>query len=388
MKKFYTMVLTLALSVALSGICFAANSEGDTYGNIVANLEKDSYGGAYLKDGVLHIKPMSEQNQVNIMTMAENEDAVVIIDEPAKYTMEELNKAMEDSIVLFEELDIDFVAIDEENNGLAVGMFGVTEAKMDRFREEINIDAILFQELGVVEDVVSKIEVENKSVDNTKSARAVGEVPSGVRITDISQKNDDDKYLEATNGASVYNSAGDYFVTTAHGTKGDDQFRYVTLMGQVEHHALNPDAGVDIALIRKAPTASLSLQAFDANLMLSSGAPITGASAKVLNGVGSVPVTITYASCTKSWNDRKNGDVGTYKNIMMMKPTGTAITQSGYSGSAIVTEYTNSGATYYKICGIYKGAGEDAGTQTKIARNYLYATRWDVLEDYFNVNLH
>ena len=224
MKKFYTMVLTLALSVALSGVCFAANSEEDIYGNIVANLEKDSYGGAYLKNGILHIKPMSEQNQVNIMTMVENEDAVVIIDEPAKYTIEELNKAMEDSISLFEELDIDFVAIDEENNGLVVGMFGVTEAKVDRFREEIKIDAILFQELREEEDTVSENEVENKRVDNTESARAVGEVPSGVRITDIDQKKDD-KYLEATNGASVYNSIGDYFVTTAHGTAKGDRFQ-------------------------------------------------------------------------------------------------------------------------------------------------------------------
>lgn len=159
-------------------------------------------------------------------------------------------------------------------------------------------------------------------------------------------------------------------------------------MGQVKYHALNPNAGVDIALIEKASTASLSLQAFDTKLILSSGAPITGASAKILNGVRSIPVTITYASCTKSWNDVETGDMGTYKNIMMMTPTGTAITEKGYSGSAIVTEYTNSGATYYRICGIYKGASEDAGTQTKIARNYLYATRWDVLEDYFNVNLH
>ena len=188
MKKFYTMVLALALSMTLSGICFASNGKRDTYENIVANLEKDSYGGAYLKDGILHIKPMSEQNQVNIMTMVENEDAVVIIDEPAKYTMEELNKAMDDSIVLFEELDIDFVAIDEENNGLAVGMFDVTEAKMNKFREEIKVDTISFQELGVVENTINELEVESKYVADIGSARAVGEVPSGVRITDLDQK--------------------------------------------------------------------------------------------------------------------------------------------------------------------------------------------------------
>ena len=136
-------VIALVVSMVLSGSCFTVQRADDTDGNIVSNLEKDSYGGAYLKDDSLHIKPLAGQAQQEIAATAAQG---IIIDEPTKYSMEELNKAMEDSIALFEEVDIDFVAIDEENNGLVVGMFGVTEAKMDRFCEEIKIDTILFEE--------------------------------------------------------------------------------------------------------------------------------------------------------------------------------------------------------------------------------------------------
>lgn len=198
MKK---RLLTITAFVVSLGIlnplsCFAFERTDDEYGTIVANLESDSYGGAYIKDGVLHIKPLSEQIKPRLVKTSGN--AQVVFDDIAQYSMEELNKAMEESVVLFDELDIDFVGIDEENNGLRVGMIDVTEEKKERFCHEIAIDNILFEEVsayeGRWEDSVYECKYYGDS-DATLSLPTIT-LPYNINVDDIEKDAAEIKYIK------------------------------------------------------------------------------------------------------------------------------------------------------------------------------------------------
>jgi len=190
MKK---RLLTITAFVVSLGIlnplsCFAFERTDDEYGTIVANLESDSYGGAYIKDGVLHIKPLSEQIKPRLVKTSGN--AQVVFDDIAQYSMEELNKAMEESVVLFDELDIDFVGIDEENNGLRVGMIDVTEEKKERFCHEIAIDNILFEEVSAIE---SPVENSNYAETDMGAERAADNEIHNIQV--IKRRSVGDKIL-------------------------------------------------------------------------------------------------------------------------------------------------------------------------------------------------
>ncbi len=235
MKK---RLLTITAFVVSLGIlnplsCFAFERTDDEYGTIVANLESDSYGGAYIKDGVLHIKPLSEQIKPRLVKTSGN--AQVVFDDIAQYSKEELNKAMEESVVLFDELDIDFVGIDEENNGLRVGMIDVTEEKKERFCHEIAIDNILFEEVSAIE---SPVENSNYAETDMGAERAAdNEIQAGLDLFDDSKRR-----LECTNAASVYDSNNQfYFITTAHGMDVGDSMVYSRgEVGKISKSVLSP----------------------------------------------------------------------------------------------------------------------------------------------------
>ena len=54
MKKRFAMTFSLVCAFSLLGTlsCFAQSNSSEMYSSIVSNLEKDNYGGAYIKDGV------------------------------------------------------------------------------------------------------------------------------------------------------------------------------------------------------------------------------------------------------------------------------------------------------------------------------------------------
>lgn len=394
MKKRFAMTFSLVCAFSLLGTlsCFAQSNSSEMYSSIVSNLEKDNYGGAYIKDGVLHIKPMKEADEnrflKTITRSNSNSDVEIIFDDVAKYSMVELTNAMEDAIPLFEDLDIDFVAIDEQNNGLVVGVYNVTEEKKAIFCDTINIENIVFEELNTWEVVNENID--STDSPSTTSIKAAKPVSSGVEATD-SNVQIDGNHLSSTIGASAGSSNKKYFVTTAHGTNKGDSFRYSSLgeIGTVAEKVMSGAKGIDISLIEvNEDNATLTMGTIDNHIILASGAPVSGSNVKIINGNTPATAKITYASCTKIWNEEKYNDFNTYKNIMMMELTGSTTTGNGDSGSAVVTEFTSAGNTYYNICGIYKGRSEDAGKETRATMKYLYATRWDVLSDYFDISIY
>ena len=388
MKKVFISIMSTVLSacILMSATSFANQiSPENDFQQVLDSFSDDEIGGAYIENNILHIKPIEQTDIEQISTYSNSYS--VVFDSVAKYSISELKDAQDRALDLFESLDIDYVAIDDINNGLAVGICDLTEEKEEVFNNYIGIDNITFENVG---NIIDNFEEENASIP---SPMAATEIVSGVSVSDIDKSDPDDssKKLAATIGASVSGSGTKYFVSTAHGVDVGDRFIYNTNnpIGTVNKKVMSGSEGMDISLIKlNESNAKLSSKTIDNNMILTSGAPITGNTVYIINGNNPVEAKIKFSSCTKVWHDSGNDDVQTYKNIIMMEPSGTRMPEGGDSGSAVVTKLSNG---MYNICGIYKGRSEEAGTGGKAINSqykYMFATRWDVVSDYFNVDIY
>ena len=380
------MSTVLSACILMSATSFANQISPENYfQQILDSFSDDEIRGAYIENNILHIKPIEQTDIEQISTYSNSYS--VVFDSIAKYSINELKDAQDRALDLFESLDIDYVAIDDVNNGLAVGICDLTEEKEELFNNYIGIDNITFENVG---NIIDNFEEEDAS---KPSPMAATEIVSGVSVSDIDKSDPDDssKKLAATIGASVSGSGTKYFVSTAHGVDVGDRFTYNTNnpIGTVNKKVMSGSEGIDISLIKlNESNAKLSSKTINNKMILTSGAPITGNTVYIINGNNPVEAKIKFSSCTKVWHDSGNDDVQTYKNIIMMEPSGTRMPEGGDSGSAVVTELSNG---MYNICGIYKGRSEEAGTGGKAINSqykYMFATRWDVVSDYFNVDIY
>ena len=390
MKKFLISIMSTVLSacILMSATSFANQiSPENDFQQILDSFSDDEIGGAYIENNILHIKPIEQTDIEQISTYSNSYS--VVFDSIAKYSISELKDAQDRALDLFESLDIDYVAIDDVNNGLAVGICDLTEEKEELFNNYIGIDNITFENVGNIIDNFD----EGEKDASKPSPMAATEIVSGVSVSDIDKSDPDDssKKLAATIGASVSGSGTKYFVSTAHGVDVGDRFTYNinNPIGTVNKKVMSGSEGIDISLIKlNESNAKLSSKTINNKMILTSGAPITGNTVYIINGNNPVEAKIKLSSCTKVWHDSGNDDVQTYKNIIMMEPSGTRMPEGGDSGSAVVTELSNG---MYNICGIYKGRSEEAGTGGKAINSqykYMFATRWDVVSDYFNVDIY
>ena len=382
------MSTVLSACILMSATSFANQiSPENDFQQILDSFSDDEIGGAYIENNILHIKPIEQTDIEQISTYSNSYS--VVFDSIAKYSINELKDAQDRALDLFESLDIDYVAIDDVNNGLAVGICDLTEEKEELFNNYIGIDNITFENVGNIIDNFD----EGEKDASKPSPMAATEIVSGVSVSDIDKSDPDDssKKLAATIGASVSGSGTKYFVSTAHGVDVGDRFTYNTNnpIGTVNKKVMSGSEGIDISLIKlNESNAKLSSKTINNKMILTSGAPITGNTVYIINGNNPVEAKIKFSSCTKVWHDSGNDDVQTYKNIIMMEPSGTRMPEGGDSGSAVVTELSNG---MYNICGIYKGRSEEAGTGGKAINSqckYMFAKRWDVVSDYFNVDIY
>ena len=382
------MSTVLSACILMSATSFANQiSPENDFQQILDSFSDDEIGGAYIENNILHIKPIEQTDIEQISTYSNSYS--VVFDSIAKYSISELKDAQDRALDLFESLDIDYVAIDDVNNGLAVGICDLTEEKEELFNNYIGIDNITFENVGNIIDNFD----EGEKDASKPSPMAATEIVSGVSVSDIDKSDPDDssKKLAATIGASVSGSGTKYFVSTAHGVDVGDRFTYNinNPIGTVNKKVMSGSEGIDISLIKlNESNAKLSSKTINNKMILTSGAPITGNTVYIINGNNPVEAKIKFSSCTKVWHDSGNDDVQTYKNIIMMEPSGTRMPEGGDSGSAVVTELSNG---MYNICGIYKGRSEEAGTGGKAINSqykYMFATRWDVVSDYFNVDIY
>lgn len=137
-----TLLLTLVLFLSNTVNCFASRDGWDT---VLNRLSDSMYGGAYVKEDVLHIKPIdTKQVQDIISDVAPNAD--IILDPPAKYTMAELINGQNKTDKIWDELKLDYVAISEQNNGLSAGSTSVwTEQNKALFIKTTGIENVTFE---------------------------------------------------------------------------------------------------------------------------------------------------------------------------------------------------------------------------------------------------
>ena len=155
MKKLIAFVTMLSITVSSSIVpCFAneqvvvSEETRDFWEEIIDTLDENEDGGAYIKDGVLHIKPQDEVEMQSMLSeTAPNSRAAssVILDDEAEYTLNELNEASDKSEKIWKELKLDYVAISERDNGLIVGAYEWTEEKKERFKEVVGINNVFFE---------------------------------------------------------------------------------------------------------------------------------------------------------------------------------------------------------------------------------------------------
>lgn len=137
-----TLLLTLVLFLSNTVNCFASRDGWDT---VLNRLSDSMYGGAYVKEDVLHIKPIdTKQVQDIISDVAPNAD--IVLDPPAKYTMAELINGQNKTDKIWDELKLDYVAISEQNNGLSAGSTSVwTEQNKALFIKTTGIENVTFE---------------------------------------------------------------------------------------------------------------------------------------------------------------------------------------------------------------------------------------------------
>ncbi len=137
-----TVLLTFVLLLSNTVNCFASRDGWDT---VLNRLSDSMYGGAYVKEDVLHIKPIdTKQVQDIISDVAPNAD--IVLDSPAKYTMAQLIDGQNKADKIWDELKLDYVAISEQNNGLSAGStMDWTEQNKALFIKTTGIENVTFE---------------------------------------------------------------------------------------------------------------------------------------------------------------------------------------------------------------------------------------------------
>lgn len=362
--------------------------ERELWHEVIDSLDENEYGGAYIKDGELHIKPKnSEQVQSVLFDLSPNTrmSSNIVLDEEAEYTLDELNVAMDKSENVWKELDLNYVALSEANNGLRVGSPDWSDDKKQDFIDAVGIDNVIFEISDVTEEELPE-EIEYKN------PRATKEIVVAAPATNIANAQ------IMTIGACVTGSNRfKGFITTAHAAKKDDVLVASTSsggrqnVGKVIKSVMNGKQGLDVALIQQGD-APMNNELPSGKKIMSGERPVEGDDVIIAGGNGGEKdATITSVNCKKTWDAPSYEDTQTYYNLIMMDLVGGDRTKSGDSGSPILKKVDK---TWYELVGIYKGSSNLKGIDVKSSDpdrdglKYAYGTRWDLVESYFDVTTY
>ncbi len=403
MKKIVALALGFIITSSVIIPCFANQEkieektvtmqERELWHEVIDSLDESEYGGAYIKDGELHIKPRNnEQVQSVVFNLSPNTRIAssIILDEEAKYTLDELNNAIDRSEDVWKELELNYVALSEANNGLIVGAAEWSDDKKQIFIEAVGVDNVIFEIADVTEEEVDKeVECEN--------TRAEKKPIIGTLVWDIDLPSAQNVM---TIGACVVgNNQFKGYITTAHSAKQGDRITTPGPVGQRENvgtvikSVLNGSEGLDVALIKQGDTPMYN-ELPSGKKIMEGAKPVEGDDVIIAGGKGGeTEAIISSINCKKTWDAPSFGDNQTYYNLIRMDFTGKDRTISGDSGSAILHHVDGK---WYELVGIYKGSSNFT-CQSKNAKNsdrdqdglkYAYGSRWDLIESYFDITTY
>lgn len=399
MKKIIALALGMIMTTSVITPCLAsqqvaaeektaAMGERELWHEVINSLDESEYGGAYVKDGELHIKPKNNEQVQSILfdlspdtRMSSN----IILDKEAEYTLDELNEAMDKSESVWDELELNYVALSEANNGLRVGAPEWSDDKKQIFIDTVGVDNIIFELADVTEE-------ETTTEMKYNEARVTNDPIIGTPVSNINRV--EDKIM--TIGACVLgNNRFKGFITTAHSAKIGDKLVTIDTatnrknVGKVIKSVLDGKSGLDVALIEQEDVPMYNELPSGKRIMIGER-PVEGDDVIIAGGNGGEKdATITSINCKKAWDAPSYGDVQTYYNLIMMDFVGGDRTIGGDSGAPILRDVDRK---WYELVGIYKGSsnlrGIKASDSDRDGLKYAYGSRWDLIESHFNVRTY
>mgnify|MGYP001092756225 CR=1 FL=1 len=441
MKKIIALVTAITIATSSMAITSYAKGENDVIPNedielwedVLDNLEEDEYSGAYVKDGQLHIKAKDTEELQTAMLEAVPQTrgaSNIVVEGKADYTLQELNEASDKSVEVWKELDLDFVAVDEEYNALIVGAYEWTEEKKQTFIEAVGIQNVIFQTVDPLEEQqIEYVSEENEEVIEETQAAEVERPFLIPRLIDEKKVIENSNYLNSTIGACIVGNGSGFkkgFVTTTHTNnpkqptkKGDDiDIHNGRHIGKIYDRIISASKGIDIAIIQADSDIKLTSEIYTGNdekkrkigTLIGSRKPVKGYYCYIFPGytmwenpsIENIELMISSVNCKKVFDGvvDDNGEEVFY-NMLMFKIPGSRRTQGGDSGSPIAMQYDNEGN--YELIGIYKGASttgynselssymeNKASTyeEDRTDYKYLFATNWQQVEKHFNVVMY
>ena len=393
-RKVISYVTVMALLVGTFPInAFAAENTLSDYDKMIVNIveNSDENSGVYFKDNILHIVPTEGKGDTLSTTLynTRNSGVEYIIDNPAKYTADELQTAFLTLRANRDDLDITSYTVNFENNGIIVSAADWTEEEKEEIANLLGIENIEFISEGndVKFDEYDELANETAEVDNlsdnsfnTMSNNATYKAKLGYRMN--WEANSDINY---TIGRAVEDSRGNiYFVTAGHGLATDDEMYLETvtdsdsgtyingLMGTVEEALAEGD--IDAALVAS-NDAFLPTTITRENVYVEDdGTPYEGSISTVWTCRGPVFVKITSTGVDVMWE-------GNWMENMIEMSYGSTTTTGGGDSGACISILWNNDYTQQRYIGIYKGRKELADGSMRI-----YGTNRTVIEDRYNVS--
>ena len=399
MKKIIALALGMIMTTSIITPCLAsqqvaaeekiaAMEERELWHEVINSLDESEYGGAYVKDGELHIKPKNNEQVQSILfdlspdtRMSSN----IILDKEAEYTLDELNEAMDKSESVWDELELNYVALSEANNGLRVGAPEWSDDKKQIFIDTVGVDNIIFELADVTEE-------ETTTEMKYNEARVTNDPIIGTPVSNINRV--EDKIM--TIGACVLgNNRFKGFITTAHSAKIGDKLVTIDTatnrknVGKVIKSVLDGKSGLDVALIEQEDVPMYNELPSGKRIMIGER-PVEGDDVIIAGGNGGEKdATITSINCKKAWDAPSYGDVQTYYNLIMMDFVGGDRTIGGDSGAPILRDVDGK---WYELVGIYKDSSNLRGIKDsdsdRDGLKYAYGSRWDLIESHFNVRTY
>ncbi len=386
MKKLAAFVTILSIAISSTIIpCFASEEvviseeTRDFWEDVIDELDEDEYGGAYIKDGILHIKPQDKvQTQSVLFDVAPNARMAsdIILDDEAKYTISELKSAMKKANDLWETFNLNYVALSEEYNGLLVGAYKWTEEQKEEFVKIIGIENVIFDTVNAYE-MEEKVETTQKNQEENLERAFKQQLPGNLIYNDNVKENGVQQRSTLT--ACVLGDI-DGYITTAHkGVENGHQFKYddetsksQKILGTVSDRIVDGSRGVDAAIIKRDPSAirsnvlrneitkKVGNQIFieePRRYLMTEEVAIEGDKVKIFGGqdIKAKEAYIQSTHCTKKWDTKDDYGDDMWYNIIMMTIVGDLYTTGGDSGSPVTIKLYDD-KEEYGIVGVYKGA--------------------------------
>ncbi len=381
-KKIFAILLSFTI-LSTSIICYASEKNEileptmiqDEWYDIIDSLSEEEYGGIYVEDNTLHIKPIDTEESIKAMQeVSRRRSSDIIIDDTVAYSYAQLKEAQDRLFDHRKELDIDATEIRNMYNSIIVTAKEWDEEKKKTVKEIAGVDNIIFEVYNgdYYDSQSSTISVED-IIPMTYETYYIG--------SKISNSTQNDAPA-STLGACAKSGSVEGFITTAHGNALDDKMVGVAqdVFGKIKK--IQMGGKIDAAFIAKESIGNIPLTnqiiigknsngSYKTGTVSSAGGVIENAVLRYGNISGYSIAVVESTSWSGNWNG--NLDPNNSYNDMIKLDIGT---QSGDSGGPLFS--MNSDGTY-RIVGITKGTFNDGSG---------LATKWSNIANIFGVTIY